>query len=95
MKNGVFIRVSATRLLAVAASLILLPAGIAPGLAQSLTHRADYKVSILGIPMASINFTTRIDGSSYKISGDLQTSFLAEVIEPNARNHCVLRADFG
>lgn len=70
------------RLLVAATGLVVLPVSIAPALAQSQTHRADYKVSILGIPMASVNFTTRIDGSSYKISGDLRTSFLAEVIEP-------------
>lgn len=62
--------------------LLLLPPVVALSHAQSSTHRTDYTVTMLGIPMASVKFTTRIDGAKYRISGDLRTSFLAEVIEP-------------
>jgi len=79
---GLLGRILANRLVAVATILTVGPVVFATALAQPQTHRADYKVSLLGIPMASINFIIRIDGASYEISGNLQTSFLAEIIEP-------------
>mgnify|MGYP003145154849 FL=1 len=70
----------ATTAALVSASLLFLsqPAAVA----QSAGDRTDYSVSLLGIPIASLSFRTKLDGRDYTISGSLKTSFIAEVIEP-------------
>ena len=50
--------------------------------AESTADRTDYSVSLLGLPIASLSFKTKVDGSNYTISGSLKTSFIAEILEP-------------
>lgn len=63
-----------------AAALVSYPQAAAE--AEGKTDRTEYSVSLLGLPIASLAFKTKVDGRSYQISGSLKTSFIAEVIEP-------------
>lgn len=49
--------------------------------AETTENRTSYSVTLLGLPIASMNFTTVLDGKDYHISGDMRTSALADIID--------------
>lgn len=48
--------------------------------AEPIKVHADYSVSLIGFPVAYASFLTEIDGGSYKITGDMRTSALSDII---------------
>ncbi len=63
-----------------AAAVVMVPQ--ASAIADGKSDRTEYSVSLLGLPIASLAFQTKLDGRSYQISGSLKTSFIAEILEP-------------
>lgn len=51
-----------------------------PARAEPVQIHADYSVSLVGFPVASARFLTEVDGSSYKISGDVRTSVFSDIV---------------
>lgn len=47
--------------------------------AEPVQVKTDYKVSLVGFPIASANFVTEVDGQSYKISGDMRSSAFSDL----------------
>lgn len=47
--------------------------------AEPVQVHTDYKVSLVGFPVASANFVTELDGTSYKISGDMRSSAFSDL----------------
>lgn len=41
---------------------------------------ADYSVSLVGLPVAYLNFVTEVEGTSYRVSGTLRTSTLSDIV---------------
>jgi hypothetical protein len=62
----------------IAAALMLALPSLAR--AQPVQVHADYSVTLIGFPVAYLNFITEVDGASYKISGNLRTSALSDVV---------------
>lgn len=62
-------------------------AALAVGLAQPLAsaetteNRTSYSITLLGLPIANLDFTTVLKGKDYHISGRMRTSALADIIE--------------
>lgn len=74
---------TSVRLILTSASLAFVAIGlIHVSAARAEEHAATYSVSLIGIPIARLDFRTTINGADYRISGSLKTSFVAEVIEP-------------
>ncbi|MEM5492741.1 DUF3108 domain-containing protein [Hoeflea sp. AS16] len=47
--------------------------------AEPVQVHTDYKVSLVGFPVASAKFVTEVDGKSYKISGDMRSSAFSDL----------------
>ena len=62
-------------------------AAMAVGLAQPLAsaetaeNHTSYSVTLLGLPIADLDFTTVLKGRDYRISGKMRTSALADIFE--------------
>ncbi|WP_394691693.1 DUF3108 domain-containing protein [Hoeflea sp.] len=59
-----------------------------PADAEPVQVHTDYRVSLIGLPVASAKFVTEVDGKSYKISGELRSSALSDLfskVRGNAR----------
>lgn len=54
-------------------------AGPQQAMAEPVQVRTDYKVSLVGFPVASANFITQVDGTSYSITGDLRSSAFSDL----------------
>lgn len=54
-------------------------AGPQQAMAEPVQVRTDYKVSLVGFPVASAKFVTQVDGSSYRITGDLRSSAFSDL----------------
>jgi len=61
-----------------AISLVL--SGLTAVRAEPVEVHTDYSVSLVGLPMAYASFVTKVDGPSYKISGDVKTSAFADIL---------------
>tara|TARA_R110002020_G_scaffold198830_9_gene400121 strand:+ start:5251 stop:6075 length:825 start_codon:yes stop_codon:yes gene_type:complete len=48
--------------------------------AEPVKFQTDYSVRLIGIPVAYASFVSEVDGTSYKISGNLQTSAISDII---------------
>jgi hypothetical protein len=66
------------RLLSLAA--VVLTAALALP-AKAETFKSEYVVSLYGLSVAKSNFTTKVDGKAYSISGSLQSAGLAELFD--------------
>jgi hypothetical protein len=62
----------------VLAGLVLAQPSVA--VAEPVQVHADYSVSLLGLPVANLNFVTEIDGANYHVSGTLRTSTLSDIV---------------
>lgn len=49
-------------------------------LAEPVQVHTDYSVSLVGLPVAYLNFVTQVDGANYSVSGSLRTSTLSDVV---------------
>jgi hypothetical protein len=54
-------------------------AGPQQAMAEPVQVRTDYKVSLVGFPVASAKFITQVDGASYSITGDLRSSAFSDL----------------
>ena len=66
---------------ALAASLVAGPFIAAPARAGDATSRTTYSVRFLGLPIARAEFTTEIEGRTYRISGTARSAGLAEIFD--------------
>lgn len=57
--------------------------------AEPVQIRTDYRVSLIGFPVASAKFLTEVDGNAYKISGDLRSSALSDIFSKTRGNASV------
>lgn len=57
--------------------------------AEPVKIHSDYSVSLVGFPVASASFVTVIDGASYRISGQMRTSALSDLISKTRGNASV------
>lgn len=48
--------------------------------AEPVQVHADYSVSLVGLPVAYLNFVTEVDGANYRVSGTLRTSTLSDIV---------------
>lgn len=58
-------------------------------IAQPVETRADYSVSLVGLPVAYLSFVTQVDDKSYRISGSMRTSPLSDIISKTRGNASV------
>lgn len=65
-----------TGMLALAQSLAMQPLAMA----EPVKVFTDYSVSLIGLPVAYASFSTEVDGANYRISGNLRTSALTDVL---------------
>lgn len=72
-------------LLALAPLMLLQPRAMA----EPVHVYTDYSVSLIGLPVAYLKFKTEIDGASYKISGNLRTSALTNIVSKSRGNASV------
>lgn len=60
---------------------VLLPVGALTGVrSEPVKVYADYSVRLVGLPIAYASFVSEVEGNSYKISGNLRTSALSDII---------------
>ncbi|PWV98112.1 uncharacterized protein DUF3108 [Hoeflea marina] len=52
-----------------------------PATADTIENRTSYSVTLLGLPIADLDFTTVVKGKEYQISGRMRTSALADIFE--------------
>ena len=71
------------------AILVLAMAGPQVAQAEPVQVQTDYRVSLIGFPVASASFLTRVDGKSYSISGDLRSSALSDIFSRTRGNASV------
>ncbi len=57
--------------------------------AEPVQVQTDYRVSLVGFPVASANFVTEVDGKSYKISGDMRSSAFSDLFSKTRGNASV------
>lgn len=57
---------------------ILLGANVAA--ADPSTHRADYRVAYIGLPVARATFTTVFDGDRFTVAGEMQSAGVANIV---------------
>jgi hypothetical protein len=57
--------------------------------AEPVQVQTDYRISLVGFPVASANFVTEVDGKSYKISGDLRSSAFSDLFSKTRGNASV------
>lgn len=62
-----------------AAAMLLVSGWQSDVAAEPIRVHSDYSVSLAGFPVAYASFVTEINGSSYKISGDMRTSALSDM----------------
>lgn len=53
---------------------------MAPSYAQKETSYSEYKILIHGFTLARLKFTTEWDGTTYKVTGDIASSALADIV---------------
>lgn len=77
-------------------ALILPILAIAPSVAAepSTRHRTEYRISLLGFPVADAVFNTIFDGERYRIEGRLQSFGLADVLE-RTRGTAIISGSMG
>lgn len=51
-----------------------------PAIAQTKTSNSEYKILIHGITLARLNFKTEWDSANYKVTGDIKSSALADIV---------------
>jgi hypothetical protein len=61
-----------------AIATILLGANVAA--AEPSTHRADYRVAYIGLPVARATFTTVFDGDRFTVAGEMQSAGVANIV---------------
>lgn len=68
--------------LRLAAIVVALGASAQPAaLAETKEMRTDYSVSFIGLPVANVSFVTRFVGRDFRISGNLSTSIVGDIVE--------------
>lgn len=74
----------------VSGAMMILAIGVSQqAAAEPVQIRTDYRVSLIGFPVASAKFLTEVDGKSYKISGDLRSSALSDIFSKTRGNASV------
>ncbi len=63
------------------ACIVMAAAALATGAARAETFKSEYVVSLFGLSVARSDFTTRLNGSSYAISGGVRSAGLAEFFD--------------
>ncbi|MBW3096532.1 DUF3108 domain-containing protein [Pseudohoeflea coraliihabitans] len=84
------VRASRQPALGLLAAASLIVAVMAPAAVRQVqaseSYTSAYSVSFIGIPVATLNFSVRIDGKAFEISGDMATTFLADMLDPTRGN---------
>ncbi|MCY0092499.1 DUF3108 domain-containing protein [Hoeflea ulvae] len=65
---------------ALTGAMLLVPAWQGHAVAEPVTIRSEYSVTLIGFPVAYASFVTVIDGRSYEITGEMRTSALSDII---------------
>ena len=65
----------------VLASLLLAAATAAPAAAETRSFRADYSVTLLGLPVAKARFDSPFDGGRFSIEGSMSSSGIARIFD--------------
>ncbi|OCW58263.1 hypothetical protein AWJ14_21465 [Hoeflea olei] len=59
--------------------MVLAACAVLPASAEPVRFKSEYKVTLIGFPVASARFVTEVDGAAYSISGDLSSSALSDI----------------
>lgn len=78
-------RLPATSAFAALGLALLVPAALVPGLgpaaAETRAFRADYTVTLLGLPVARARFDSTFSGGRFRIEGSLSSTGLARIFD--------------
>lgn len=61
----------------IVSAALLPPSGLK---AEPATHRADYRVSFLGLPVAQASFLTMFEGSSFRVAGEMRSAGVGNIV---------------
>jgi hypothetical protein len=65
---------------ALAAALFLTAQPQVTAFAEPATHRAEYRISFIGLPVARADFTAKVDGDNFTVDGQLSSAGVANIM---------------
>ncbi|WP_157928832.1 DUF3108 domain-containing protein [Pararhizobium haloflavum] len=64
----------------IAAALVLYGVTVVAAGAQQTIHRADYRISFIGLPVAEATFSTIFDGERFSIAGEMNSAGVGNIV---------------